>query len=49
MIMWGSLYVRDFGNPQLCDASNACLPSMSPTSQSNGDHNKKQLTNIHNS
>ncbi len=36
-----SLYARDSGNPQLCDASNACPPSMPPTSQSNGDHNKK--------
>ncbi len=41
MIMWGSLYARDSGNPQLCDASNACPPSMPPTSQSNGDHNLK--------
>jgi hypothetical protein len=39
--MWGSLYASDSGNPQLCDASNACPPSMPPTSQSNGDHNKK--------
>ncbi len=39
--MWASLYARDSGNPQLCDASNACPPSMPPTSQSNGDHNKK--------
>ncbi len=39
--MWGSLYARDSGNPQLCDASNACPPSVPPTSQSNGDHNKK--------
>ncbi len=39
--MWGSLYARDSGNPQLCDASNACPPSMPSTSQSNGDHNKK--------
>ncbi|KAH9558493.1 hypothetical protein CY35_06G012000 [Sphagnum magellanicum] len=36
-----NLTFEDSGNPQLCDASNACPPSMPPTSQSNGDHNKK--------
>ncbi|KAH8969335.1 hypothetical protein BDL97_02G028300 [Sphagnum fallax] len=36
-----NLTFEDSGNPQLCDASNACPPSMPPTSQSNGNHNKK--------
>jgi hypothetical protein len=38
--MWDSLYSRDFGNPQLCDGTNACTPSMPPISQSHGDHHK---------
>ncbi|CAK9877614.1 unnamed protein product [Sphagnum jensenii] len=36
-----NLTFEDSGNPQLCDASNACPPSMPPASQSNGDHKKK--------
>ncbi len=35
------MYARVFGNPQLCDGTNACTPSVLPTSQSHGDHNKK--------
>ncbi len=42
--MSDSLYSRDFGNPQLCDWTNASRPSMPPSmppiSQSHGDHNR---------